>query len=128
MASIQHTPQSETVQSHVDETDSEPTSGSPQVVSLLDDEHAREILTCLASGPKRGRELATACACSRATIYRRLNGLESVGLVTASLSIDPDGHHCKQFRLVHDQVTVHISGGSLTVVVDAANSEISSME
>lgn len=87
----------------------------PPRLDLLDDEYAREIVTALGDGPMRGRELAATCEASRPTVYRRVNRLEAAGLVAAETTVDPDGHHCKEFRLVRDRLTVRIEDGAITV-------------
>lgn len=93
---------------------------TPAQFDVLDDRYAREILTTLSDGPKRGRELTETCAASRTTIYRRINSLESIGLVNAETTLDPDGHHCKEFRLVRDKLAVTIENGTITVTVQSA--------
>lgn len=87
----------------------------PEALSLLEDSYARRILSVLAAGPHRGRELAAVCECSRPTIYRRLNRLEAAGLVDSKLRIDPGGNHCKEFVIQRDTVEVRIDDGVLTV-------------
>jgi DNA-binding HxlR family transcriptional regulator len=101
-------------------------SEAPTRLSLLDDEYARELLTTLTAGPMRGRELAARCEASRPTVYRRLNSLESAGLVATETSVDPDGHHCKEFRLVRDRLTVRIEDGAITVTASPASTPASS--
>lgn len=91
------------------------TETAPPRMALLTDEYVRDILGVLGDEPKRGRNLTAACDASRSTIYRRINRLEAVGLVTAETSVDPDGHHCKEFRLVRDRLTVSVEDGSITV-------------
>ena len=95
-------------------------SEAPERLSLLDDEYARDILTALTAGPLRGRELAARCDASRPTVYRRLDSLESAGLVATETTVDPDGHHCKEFRLVRDRLTVRIEDGAITVTASPA--------
>jgi len=90
---------------------------APEQLSLLDDNHARAILTCLASGPRGGRALAEACDISRAIAYRRLNRLEEAGFVSPHLRPDPDGHHRNVYHLVRDRLTVVIGDGAITVTV-----------
>jgi DNA-binding HxlR family transcriptional regulator len=102
---------------------SESDSAAPATLDLLDDEYAREILLALTGGPQRGRDLAAACEASRPTVYRRVNSLEDAGLVTTETSIDPDGHHCKEFRLVRDRLTVTFADGTITVTARASSDE-----
>jgi Fe2+ or Zn2+ uptake regulation protein len=54
---------------------------------------------------------------SRATVYRRLNRLESAGVIQSSMVVDPQGHHRKQFSVVVDrmQLMFHSDGVSLEV-------------
>jgi len=105
-----------------DESNDEPlvsrVSGEPSPhLELLDDENVLAILEALTEGPKRGRELIGVCEASRSTVYRRLNSLVETGFVAAEVVLDPDGHHCKQFRLVRDSVTVSVDPDALTVTL-----------
>jgi DNA-binding transcriptional ArsR family regulator len=92
----------------------------PAQLRLLDDEYAREILAALAGTPMRGRDLIERCEMSRATVYRRLDRLRAAGLVAAETVVDPDGHHCQEFRLARDELTVRIENGALRVVATPA--------
>lgn len=103
-------PEAVTVQPHSQQND-----GTVEQLSLLNDAHAREILTVLATGPRGGRALAEACDISRATAYRRLNRLADAGFVTAELCPDPDGHHRKEYHLVRNRLRVEINRGTITV-------------
>lgn len=98
-------------------------SAAPERLSLLDDEYTQEVLVVLGRAPQRGRDLVTACEASRPTVYRRLNRLEEAGLVEAEMTVDPDGHHCKEFRLVRDRLTVVIEDGTITVTARPSTSE-----
>jgi len=92
------------------------TSGEvPDQLDLLADDYARSLLESLGTGPMRGRELAADCEGSRATVYRRLDRLVEAGLVRTEMSLDPEGHHCKLFRLARDTLTVTVEDGGLTV-------------
>jgi predicted ArsR family transcriptional regulator len=82
---------------------------------LLTDDYARSILEALDGGPERARTLADACEGSRATVYRRLNRLVEAGLVAEETALDPDGHHCKRFRVVRNTVTVTVEDGGISV-------------
>lgn len=89
--------------------------GAPDQLDLLADDYARSLLAVLAAGPRRGRGLVADCEGSRATVYRRLGRLVEAGLVRAETTLDPDGHHCKEFRLARDSLTVSVEDGAVTV-------------
>jgi len=75
-----------------------------EVVSVLSDEYAREVLRALVAEPLSARDLVDRLDMSRATVYRRLDRLESAGILRSSLRIDPEGHHRKRYRVVVDRL------------------------
>lgn len=91
------------------------TADSEELLALLSDDHAREILQSVSSEALPAREIADRVDLSRPTVYRRLNRLESAGLVTMSMSYDPDGHHRKQYRTTLEEVVLSMDGGRLVV-------------
>jgi len=82
----------------------DPTVDTTEVLSLLSDEYAREMLNALVEDPLSARALSERLDMSRATIYRRLDRLESAGVIESSMIVDPDGHHRKRFSVVVDQM------------------------
>jgi predicted transcriptional regulator len=75
-------------------------------------------LTTLADRPTAAATLAEELDASRPTVYRRLNSLESAGLIKSTVALDADGHHRKQFHVVVDSanLTFDSSGIELTAV------------
>jgi len=69
--------------------------------------------------PKCARELKKECQTSRPTIYRRLNRLESAGLIDAKMTLHPEGHHRKEFVAAFDQITLNFSQGELVADINA---------
>jgi|APHM01.1.fsa_nt_gi Predicted transcriptional regulators len=96
--------------------DDETTSiDSEETLAMLGDDYAREILTTISSKPLPARELADRLELSRATVYRRLNRLESAGIVESTMTYRPDGHHRKQFRVDFDHLVLSIGTGDIDV-------------
>jgi DNA-binding transcriptional ArsR family regulator len=93
------------------------TVDTSEVLSLLSDDYAREMLNLLADDSLSARALSDRLDMSRATVYRRLNRLESAGVIQSSMVVDPQGHHRKQFSVVVDrmQLMFHSDGVSLEV-------------
>jgi len=92
----------------IDGTDSrendEPAVDVTEVLALLSDEYAREILNVLVEESLSARALSERVDMSRPTVYRRLNRLESAGVIESSMVIDPEGHHRKRFSVVLDRM------------------------
>ncbi|MFC6977140.1 ArsR/SmtB family transcription factor [Halomicroarcula sp. GCM10025709] len=91
--------------------------GDDELLALLDDEYARAILAELTAEPMSASELCTACEMSDPTAYRRLDRLEEAGLVAEQQTIDPDGHHYKQYVATVGEVAVTFEDGTYEVTV-----------
>jgi predicted transcriptional regulator len=89
------------------------------MLSLMSDEYARDILNVLGEEPLAARELVDRLDASRATVYRRLDKLESAGVVESSMSIHPEGHHRKQFRVAVDRVRLTVGADGVTIKIPA---------
>jgi DNA-binding Lrp family transcriptional regulator len=95
--------------------DERATVDSEQTLSMLGDDYAREILMAISTEALPAREIADRLDLSRATVYRRLNRLESAGVVRATMSYHPDGHHRKQFQADFDRLVLSIETDSIDV-------------
>lgn len=89
------------------------------VLEFLDDDHSRAILVSLQDEPKCARELKKECQTSRPTIYRRLNRLEAAGLIRASMTLHPEGHHRKEFVAAFEDITLNLTEGELIANIEA---------
>lgn len=83
------------------------------VVALLDDEYARTILTAVSTEAMSATELADHCDCSLPTAYRRLERLESAGLVAERTRPRTDGHHDTVYTATLDEVSIRLRDGQL---------------
>lgn len=91
---------------------------SDELLSLLGDEYARDILATLGEESLPARELVGRSDASRPTVYRRLNRLEAAGIVETVMTVHPEGHHRKEFRVTVDELAVSFENGSLRVDVE----------
>ena len=104
------------------------TAGSPErteqpidtdeLLSVLGDNHTREILTIIGEESLPAREIAERLDISRPTVYRRLNRLESLGVVEGVMSIHSSGQHRQEFRVVLDEVTLSLTRCSVVETPD----------
>lgn len=99
----------------------EETIQATELVALLDDDHAREIITAISDEAKAAREIVRECHSSRPTVYRRLNRLQEAGLVTTAMRYDSDGHHCKTFRLRYDSASISLGADGLCCTVEVSD-------
>lgn len=92
-----------------------------ELLALLDDDHARAIITTISEEAKAAREIVAECHSSRPTVYRRLNRLQEAGLVTTEMQYDSDGHHRKTFRLRYDSASISLGADGLDCTVGRAD-------
>lgn len=88
-----------------------------EYLALLTADYTRAILEAIRSEPRSARAIAEEVGASRATVYRRLNSLEAVGLVDSELTYDSDGHHRTTFEATLERVTVCLSERGFSVAV-----------
>jgi DNA-binding transcriptional ArsR family regulator len=93
----------------------QPSIDPKEVLSLLSDDYARDILLATREEAVPARELADRLDISRTTVYRRLNRLQEAGLVDTSLAIHSDGHHRKQFQATVDELSLSFEDGAVTI-------------
>lgn len=89
----------------------------PTLVSLLDSEHARTILTATSVEPMSATELTDHCDASLPTVYRCVDRLEDAGLLREETRLRSDGHHDTVYAPTIDGFEVSIEDGELTVSV-----------
>ena len=88
------------------------------VFDVFGNELAREILVLASVEPMSAEELAERCERSQPTVYRRLNALESYGLLSERQEVDPDGHHYKTYETKLREVSFTIEDGGFTIDLD----------
>lgn len=91
------------------------------LISLLSDNHAREISTAIVDDAKTAREIVAECDGSRTTVYRRLNRLEDAGLLTTDTRYDTNGHHRTTYELRFDSLSIHLETGGLNCAVESTH-------
>ncbi|MFC7073564.1 ArsR/SmtB family transcription factor [Halovenus rubra] len=81
------------------------------VVGLLDDEYARQILQATSIDRLSKTELAEECDVSAPTVSRRIDRLESVGLVEEETRLRSDGHHDTVYVATLDRFEIQLRDG-----------------
>lgn len=68
-----------------------------ELLSLLEDDYARAILTETSAEPMSANTLSERCDASVTTIYRRIDRLLECGLLDEQLRPQPDGNHFRVY-------------------------------
>jgi predicted transcriptional regulator len=88
------------------------------LTAMLDDEVARTALTATSEEPMSASELADVCDASLPTVYRRVERLEELGLLTEHTRPRRDGHHDTVYLASLERVEVELTEGRLECVVE----------
>lgn len=96
------------------------------LLALLAAEHTGTILQAIRTEPKPARQLADECDASRPTVYRRLNRLESAGLVDSTMTYDADGHHRTVFEATMESLSIEVTAEGLSVSVTTTEPDTTS--
>jgi predicted transcriptional regulator len=94
-----------------------------ELVSLLDDRYAREILVETCEEPRSADALSEACDASPSTIYRRIERLRERDLLEGQQRLDPDGHHYEVYAARLHRVTVELTPDGFVVDVERETGE-----
>lgn len=95
----------------------DPSPSTTVVFELLDDELSWSIVNAVRDEPKPARKLVNECDGSRPTVYRRLDRLETAGIVDSSMELHPDGHHRKVFTTDTEAISLDLGDGEFTASV-----------
>jgi predicted transcriptional regulator len=107
-----------------DEPDVSEESTLETVVALLDDDHARTILTATSDEALSAKELSERCDISQATVYRRVDRLTDAGLLAERTRPRADGHHDTVYVAKLDELTIRLRDGRLEFELDRVGEDI----
>lgn len=94
-----------------------------ELISLLDDDYARDILVETYDDPRSAEALSEACDASRSTIYRRVERLQERDLLEGYHRLDPNGNHYEVYAARLRRVTLELTENGFVVEVDRAEEE-----
>lgn len=96
-------------------TDEHPTTvvDCDGLLDILGDDYVQEVIEVLSneSSYTAARDITKQTSMSKPTVYRRLNTLEEIGLITSETRIDTDGHHRKAFSLTETDFELTFDAG-----------------
>lgn len=89
--------------------------GEKQVLDVLGDENAREILALVNQEARSAKSLAEKCGVSLPTIYRRLEVLEDCDLVKTRSVVGENGNQYSVYASNFDSTIVSLEGATYDV-------------
>lgn len=98
------------------------------VFDILADEYSREILAHANDAPMSAQELAKALDAHHTTVYRRLERLEDLDLITGQQRVDPeDGHHYTVYKTTLEEMNVNLTRDQYNVTIRRVEDPIDRM-
>jgi DNA-binding transcriptional ArsR family regulator len=79
------------------------------ILDALDDAHCRCILTATDGEALSASEISETCDLALSTVYRKLDTLTDLGLLSEQLRVRRSGKHTSEYRRAVDDVTVSVS-------------------
>lgn len=88
-----------------------------ELLALINDEYARDILAATDQQPMSAPALAEACDASRPTIYRRIDRLKEHGLLAESVRPGEDGHQRRVYVSRFKGLSLDLDNGTYRFTV-----------
>ena len=111
------------------EGDAGPTDRSAEaLLEVLGDEDCRAILRATIEKPRSVTELVESCQIPSATAYRKVDRLETLGLLTQRIRIDPGGRNSTMYVVDQRPVSVNISAKNDSLEISTNAREIPSTQ
>lgn len=93
------------------------------LLDILSDDYAREILAATSVSPMSAYEIAEECDMSPPTVYRRIERLQEFGLVDEETRVEPSGNDYKVYSATLREVSLSLDEGTFEAVVDRLEPE-----
>ena len=93
------------------------------LLELLSDEYAREILAATSVKPMSANQIADRCEMSLPTVYRRVGRLQEFDLIEEQTRVEPGGNDYSVFTATLAEVSVSLDEGTFEAVVERASAE-----
>lgn len=88
-----------------------------EILALLDDQYAQEILRQTRDTAMSAKELSEACNISISTVYRRAERLVECGLLAEQRVARPDGNHYSRYETRLDELTVRLTDDGFEITI-----------
>jgi DNA-binding transcriptional ArsR family regulator len=93
------------------------------LLELLSDEYARDILAVTSVNPMSANQIADRCEMSLPTVYRRVSRLQEFDLIEERTRVEPGGNDYSVFIATLEEVSVSLDEGTFEAVVERTTTE-----
>lgn len=94
-----------------------------ELLDVLSDEYARDILAATSIRPMSAQQLADECEMSKPTVYRRVERLQSYGLLDEQTKVRTSNNHYSVYTATLSGVSIELDGGSFEAAVTRTDDE-----
>ncbi|AFK21345.1 ArsR family transcriptional regulator (plasmid) [Haloferax mediterranei ATCC 33500] len=93
------------------------------ILDILSDEYARDILAATSVKPMSAQELANQCEMSKPTVYRRVEQLQEYDLVEEQTKIQTSGNHYNVYAATLSEFSLELDEGAFETSVTRSQPE-----
>ncbi|KAA9399552.1 ArsR family transcriptional regulator [Haloarcula sp. CBA1130] len=90
------------------------------ILDLLSDEYARDILAATSVKPMSAKQLADQCEMSQPTVYRRVEWLQEYGLIEEQTQIETGGNDYSVFAATLSEFSLALADGDFETEIERA--------
>ncbi|SEO45497.1 Helix-turn-helix domain-containing protein [Halogranum amylolyticum] len=88
-----------------------------EILDILSDEYARDILAATSIKPMSAQQLADECEMSKPTVYRRVEQLRAYGLLDEQTKVQTSNNHYSVYTATLSEVSIELDTGSFEAAV-----------
>lgn len=88
------------------------------ILDLLSDEYARDILAATSVKPMSAKQLADQCEMSQPTVYRRVEWLQEHGLIEEQTQIETGGNDYSVFAATLSEFSLALADGDFETEIE----------
>jgi DNA-binding MurR/RpiR family transcriptional regulator len=94
-----------------------------ELLDVLSDEYARDILAATSIKPMSAQQLADECEMSKPTVYRRVEQLQAHGLLDEQTKVRTSNNHYSVYTATLSEVSIELDTGSFAAAVTRTDEE-----
>ncbi|SFG92797.1 Helix-turn-helix domain-containing protein [Halopelagius inordinatus] len=94
-----------------------------ELLDVLSDEYARDILAATSIKPMSAQQLVDECEMSKPTVYRRVDRLQTHGLLEEQTKVRTSNNHYSVYAATLSEVSLTLESGSFEAAVTRTDDE-----